>query len=241
VLKLIIACRRNPALSRQEFAEYHTGPHAKLVYSVPEFAQYLRKYQQNHIIMPATAFGLYGGADDHTDRDVIASLWFDSIATLQQAFNEPKYLEVIRPDEMKFADLDDPYISFMLTQEAEVFASRRPREFKIIELIAPQSDGNTATLFGSLLRELAELQASGIGEKFASSLVINFVIPIGESMWPSPQFAAVVESEFDSRESAQEFHSLRQGLASASATRELVDLRRTVVLATKPYDLSPVH
>lgn len=37
--------------------------------------------------------------------DGVAELWFDSVEELNRAFNEPRYLEIIRPDEYKFADL----------------------------------------------------------------------------------------------------------------------------------------
>ncbi len=40
-----------------------------------------------------------------SDYDGVAELWFDSVDELNKAFNEPRYLEVIRPDELKFADL----------------------------------------------------------------------------------------------------------------------------------------
>jgi len=36
--------------------------------------------------------------------DGVAELWFDSVEAAEAAFREPKYLEIIRPDELKFAD-----------------------------------------------------------------------------------------------------------------------------------------
>jgi len=45
-------------------------------------------------------------------------LWFDSVEELEKVFQEPRYLEVIRPDELKFVDLDK-CLSF-LTEEVPV-------------------------------------------------------------------------------------------------------------------------
>jgi EthD domain len=35
----------------------------------------------------------------------VEELWFDGIDELNRAFNEPRHLEIIRPDELKFADI----------------------------------------------------------------------------------------------------------------------------------------
>jgi thiamine pyrophosphokinase len=45
-------------------------------------------------------------------------LWFDSVDELVNAFHEPRYLEIIRPDERKFVDLSK-CISFV-TEEVPV-------------------------------------------------------------------------------------------------------------------------
>jgi hypothetical protein len=47
-----------------------------------------------------------------------AELWFDSAEEIAHAFNEPTYLETIRPDEHKFAELAD-CVSFV-TQEVPI-------------------------------------------------------------------------------------------------------------------------
>jgi EthD domain len=49
---------------------------------------------------------------------VFAELWFDSVDEAAEAFSEPKYLEIIRSDELKFVD-PHKCISFM-TEELQV-------------------------------------------------------------------------------------------------------------------------
>jgi hypothetical protein len=43
-------------------------------------------------------------AQDEPPFDGIAELWFDSVEDIGAAFNHPRYLEIIRPDELKFVD-----------------------------------------------------------------------------------------------------------------------------------------
>jgi hypothetical protein len=42
-------------------------------------------------------------------------VWADSLDEVKRAFDEPRYLEVIRPDEYKFLDLAN--CVFMVTEE----------------------------------------------------------------------------------------------------------------------------
>ena len=98
MIKLIICATRRADLSQQEFDRYWRDRHGPLVKSVPEFARHVRKYVQCHLVDSAVPFGIPG------QYDGIAELWFDSVAEAAAAFREPKYLEIIRADELKFVD-----------------------------------------------------------------------------------------------------------------------------------------
>ena len=41
---------------------------------------------------------------DEAPFDGIAELWFDSVEDIGKAFSHPRYLKIIRPDELKFVD-----------------------------------------------------------------------------------------------------------------------------------------
>ncbi len=112
MVKLIICASRKPDISRAEFDAYWRDRHGPLVKSVTEFARHVRKYVQCHIVEGATPFGIPGSYDG------VAELWFDSAEAAAQAFKEPKYLEIIRPDELKFVD-PQRCISF-LTEELPI-------------------------------------------------------------------------------------------------------------------------
>jgi uncharacterized protein (TIGR02118 family) len=102
MIKLIVCVKRKPGLTREEFSQYWREQHGPLVKSVPEFMRHVRKYGQCHLTEETASGGaLFGSVPDY---DGVGELWFDSPETMQQAFNEPRYLEIIRPDELKFID-----------------------------------------------------------------------------------------------------------------------------------------
>jgi uncharacterized protein (TIGR02118 family) len=98
MVKYIICVTRKAGLSREEFSAYWRHHHGPLVAGVPEFARHVRKYVQCHLVASEVPLGAAGS------HDGVAELWFDSVEDLVKAFNEPRYLEVIRPDEQKFVD-----------------------------------------------------------------------------------------------------------------------------------------
>ena len=99
MVKLIVCAKRKPGISHEEFARYWRENHGPLVKGVPEFIRHVRRYVQCHILSNSAPLGI------GSDCDGVAELWFDSIDELNEAFSEPRYLELIRPDELKFADL----------------------------------------------------------------------------------------------------------------------------------------
>ena len=112
MIKLVICATRKTGISFDEFDSYWRDRHGPLVKSVPEFARHVRKYVQCHLVKGAVPFGIAG------DYDGVAELTFDSVEAAAAAFREPKYLEIIRADELKFVDARR-CISFV-TEELQV-------------------------------------------------------------------------------------------------------------------------
>jgi len=101
MVQLLVCARRKQGMSKEAFHEYWRGTHGPLVKSVPEFMRHVRKYVQHHTL----AEGVPGfPASSAEPYDGIAELWFDSPEAIVRAFAEPRYLEVIRPDELKFIE-----------------------------------------------------------------------------------------------------------------------------------------
>ena len=99
MIKFTIHIRRNPKMTHKEFVEYHRNHHAPLFCSLPEVQQHVRRYVQCHSAEAAVP----GIPDSRIDGTT--ELWFDDAAGLLAVFSAPKYLELIRPDELKFLDL----------------------------------------------------------------------------------------------------------------------------------------
>lgn len=99
MVKFTILLRKNPALTHEEFVQYHQTQHAPLFMSVPAVQQFVRRYVQGHPL-PLALPGLPAPAYDGTTE-----LWFDTLDDIAQVFTDAEYLRLIRPDEMKFLDL----------------------------------------------------------------------------------------------------------------------------------------
>jgi len=112
MVKLIVCAKSKPGISHEEFARYWRENHGPLVKGVPEFIRHVRRYVQCHIVSNSAPLGA------SSEYDGVAELWFDSVDELNKAFSEPRYLELIRPDELKFADLDN-CVSFV-TEEVPI-------------------------------------------------------------------------------------------------------------------------
>src|SRR5215470_12246928 len=112
MVKYIICAARKAGMTHEEFSAYWRNHHGLVVKSVPEFTRHVRKYVQCHLVGNAVPLGAAGAYDG------VAELWFDSVEELETAFREPRYLEIIRPDELKFADLNK-CMSF-ITEEIHV-------------------------------------------------------------------------------------------------------------------------
>jgi uncharacterized protein (TIGR02118 family) len=100
---LIVCIRRNPALSPQEFADHWQSHHGPLLRSCDDFSRHLRRYTQHKVASSDSPVAALFGANG--DFDGVAVLEFHSAAAMNLAFNEPRYLADIQPDEARFVDI----------------------------------------------------------------------------------------------------------------------------------------
>ena len=100
MIKFTILLARKKDMSHADFVAYHKNNHAPLFSSLPLVKQYVRKYIQCHTIpfdMPGLPPPLYDG---------ITELWFDTAEDIGKVFGAESYMQIIRPDEAKFLDLE---------------------------------------------------------------------------------------------------------------------------------------
>jgi uncharacterized protein (TIGR02118 family) len=111
MIKLIVAVRRNPAMSTSEFHAYWRTVHAGKVRALGATRRYVRRYVQAHTLDSEYAAG-------EPAYDGTAELWFDSVADKDAFYSDAEYLATVRPDELVFADLTRSH--FLVTKEEDV-------------------------------------------------------------------------------------------------------------------------
>ena len=102
MIKLMILLKRKPGMSDEDFYRYWRENHGNTVMGTKEFFRHVRRYVQSHKKLNAKS----GFSSSESEYDGVAEFWFDDVESMNRAFSEPKYLEIVQPDEPKFVDLD---------------------------------------------------------------------------------------------------------------------------------------
>jgi hypothetical protein len=95
-VNIVSVLRRTAAMDAEEFSRYWRNEHVAVVRSAPDFWRNVLGYVQNH---PAGTSAKTLSGDCISDIDGITQLWFADDAAAVQAFLEPAYLKIVRPDE----------------------------------------------------------------------------------------------------------------------------------------------
>ncbi len=163
MVKFTIAFRAPPGMSREECQDYYRNSHGPLVSSVPEFLRHVRSYSQNFVL------NQYCYSGDGAVIDGISELQFDNWEAYNRAFSESKYLELIRPDEKRFADLSSVLVMF--SEECKIYDSGSPADLKYFRLLFRDA------------RTDSELFKNIWHEKYASAIKNNSSIRQFSSMY----------------------------------------------------------
>jgi hypothetical protein len=95
-VKFMALSRRSQRFaSREEWIRYWIEVHGPLAYGIPEFARYYGRYVHNYVVPVA-------GLDSPFDG--IVEEWVESVDAFARCLAEPKYLELVAPDEQHFVD-----------------------------------------------------------------------------------------------------------------------------------------
>ncbi|WP_158799377.1 EthD domain-containing protein [Pedobacter sp. L105] len=92
-----------------DFVSCHKNNYAALFASLPEVKQYVRRYVQCHSL-PVSIPGL-----PLPEFDGITEIWFDNADSIEKVFGSKDYMELIRPDQEKFLDMQG--CSFLISTE----------------------------------------------------------------------------------------------------------------------------
>ena len=115
MIKFSILLKRKPALTHEQFVDYHRNSHAALFMSVPIVKETVRRYVQQHTL-PVELPGM-----PPPKYDGITELWFDAAEAIGRLFSDAEYMKVIRPDEASFIDLE--HCDFVVSEENFVLPS----------------------------------------------------------------------------------------------------------------------
>ncbi|HEY1776934.1 MAG TPA: EthD domain-containing protein [Solirubrobacteraceae bacterium] len=95
-VKFMALSRRSQRFAtRAEWIRYWIEVHGPLAYGIPEFARYYGRYVHNYVVPVA-------GLDSPFDG--IVEEWVESVEAFGRCLAEPKYLELVAPDEQHFVD-----------------------------------------------------------------------------------------------------------------------------------------
>ena len=107
MIKFVYLINRVDGMSVEAFVDHHRNRHAPLFTSIPEAAQYVRKYTVSHPVAaenyPAPAY------------DGLTEIWFESWADHDAFFSSKNYLEKVKPDEPTFIGFTS--VGVMVTEE----------------------------------------------------------------------------------------------------------------------------
>jgi hypothetical protein len=100
MMKMMILAPRRAELSHEQFRRYVTEIHGPLVKSVPEVARDILHYHYN---FPLPGRDDAFGHPIATQLDIVTQGWFVSREAQLANMAQPRYLEIVRPDEHRFA------------------------------------------------------------------------------------------------------------------------------------------
>jgi hypothetical protein len=110
MLQLTVLIKRHPDLDVEAFHERWRA-HGKVIAEEPTLARHIRRYEQHHRSIKDYENG--------TPYDGMALQQFDDMAGFLAFLEEPKYMELIRPDEETLLDMANLVVLF--TDGPEVF------------------------------------------------------------------------------------------------------------------------
>jgi len=110
MIKFSFLVNRRQGMSFEEFTAYHKNIHAPLFSSIPETAQYVRKYVITHAIEKE--------GFPKPLCDSITQIYFDSFEDYHTFFASENYLKKVHPDESNFLDMGS--IGVVVTNETVI-------------------------------------------------------------------------------------------------------------------------
>ena len=113
MLQLTVLVKRHPDLTVEEFHR-RWREHGRTIAGEPTLARHIQRYEQHH-----RAVRDYEHGDAGVTYDGLALQQFRSMKDFLAFIEEPKYAELIRPDELTLLDM--PHLVVLFTEGPEAF------------------------------------------------------------------------------------------------------------------------
>jgi hypothetical protein len=174
VLKMIITCRRHPAMSRPEFFDHLRNVHWPLIQRYPDVLAAVPGYAQNHSVLPEPGFELSAPYRIAAERDSVIELKFDGVAAIESLLSTPSYQQYVRPDEARFNDL--PHNIMVLTEPSNGLRAPTIGRCKRFDFIRRASDTEPSSFGAEISRQSAALALDPIYTGHIDRHVDNIVV-----------------------------------------------------------------
>jgi EthD domain len=145
---MMITCRRNPSMSRQQFFHHLRHVHWPLIQRHPDVMDALPGYVQNHAVPPEPALDLSPPFKLAIERDSVIELAFDGVAGINRLLSIPAYMQHIRPDEAHFNDL--PHNIMVLANASTAFRAPMVGRCKRFDFLHRSSAMDASTFLTKL-------------------------------------------------------------------------------------------
>ena len=174
MLKMIITCRRHPAMSRPEFFDHLRNVHWPLIQRYPDVLAAVPGYAQNHSVLPEPGFELSAPYRIAAERDSVIELKFDGVAAIESLLSTPSYQQYVRPDEARFNDL--PHNIMALTEPSNGLRAPTIGRCKRFDFIRRASDTEPSSFGAEISRQSAALALDPIYTGHIDRHVDNIVV-----------------------------------------------------------------
>jgi hypothetical protein len=174
VLKMIITCRRNPAMSRPEFFNHLRNVHWPLIQQYPDVLAAVPGYVQNHSVLPEPGFELSAPYRIATERDSVIELKFEGAAAIERLLSISSYQQYVRPDEARFNDL--PHNIMVLTEPSNVSRAPAIGRCKRFDFIRRAPETEPSSFGAEIKRQSAAIALDSIYAAHIDRHVDNVVV-----------------------------------------------------------------
>ncbi len=131
MIKLVCFLRRKPGMALDDFRRHWRDSHGPLIANTPELARHLLRYEQNHRLEADRA----RDAADAPGFDGATIQWLDSMDSFLAFVREPKYAELIAPDEQRFLDRGSLVVFFTEEEDVKIEGDRSQTTLKLLCLL----------------------------------------------------------------------------------------------------------